>query len=175
MADLVVPHLSPGDKVLDVGCGDLRIGEEVRRKINVTWVGVDTINYHQSDLEFQLFDGKKLPFNTHAFDVVLVAFVFHHCDDCKPLLGECLRVNKRRVILFEDVLSGTRFNRFITRFHDRLVNWIVDQRIYCPCTFKTQDEWFEVFRVQGFKNTFIQPLKTHALAFVDQKLFVFDC
>jgi len=173
MADLIIPHLSPGDKVLDVGCGDLRIGE-ILSKNNINWVGVDTLNYNRSNLEFHTFDGVKLPFNALEFNVVLVAFVFHHCDDCKPLLSECVRVSSRRVILFEDVLNGSSFNRFITNFHDQLVNWIIDKRIYCPCTFKTQDEWFEAFRAHGFNSTFTQHLKTHSLAMVDQQLLVFD-
>lgn len=175
MADLIVPHLKPGDKVLDVGCGDLKVGEVVSQKTNVKWVGVDTLEYHQSDLEFHNFDGKKLPFEKAQFDVVLVAFVFHHCDDCKPLLSECVRVSRSRIVLFEDVLSGTSFNRFITRFHDKLVNRIIDKRIYCPCTFKTQEEWFDAFRIHDFRNTFAKSLKTHAAALIDQKILVFEC
>src|SRR5439155_6051222 len=45
LARLIASELGAGDRVLDVGCGDLGIGKEVRKIVDVSWTGVDVLDY----------------------------------------------------------------------------------------------------------------------------------
>jgi ubiquinone/menaquinone biosynthesis C-methylase UbiE len=174
VARLVSPYLSMEDKVLDVGCGDLRIGEEIKQQIDVTWIGIDTIDYNKSGLEFHLFDGRKLPFESGKFTTVFLCFILHHCDSLEPLLSECVRVADRRIIILEDVMNNRPFNKSVTKLHDRAVNWLVDPRIKCPYRFKTMKEWIDIFRERRFESIAVQKIKTHQMSLIDQRLIVFE-
>ena len=175
LARLIASELGAGDRVLDVGCGDLGIGKEVRKIVDVSWTGVDVLDYafgyeQVEGLDFQKYDGKALPYPDGRMDVVIVAFVLHHCEDPVGLLTEAGRVVKRRLVVFEDIPEG-RCGWFLVRFHDFLVNRFLVPDMSLPYGFKTLGEWTDLFESLGMRVCRAERLKTHPFAFVNQTLF----
>jgi SAM-dependent methyltransferase len=175
LAKIIGAHLNDGDRVLDVGCGNMRIGREILRTKKLTWIGVDTIDYHEGDLEFHLYDGKKLPFPSNDVQVILFSFVLHHCFDPAAVLDEACRVAEKRLIILEDIAEGGRFRRWLVKCHDYLANKLFEPDMTLPYAFKTRSEWLEIFQSRGLNVTSTEPVKTQPLfAFGNQTLFVLD-
>src|SRR6185437_14260590 len=85
----------PGDRVLDLGCGDGRFTAELAR-VGVAPVGVDIAqaaldraHAAHPDLDFRLapIDG-PLPFDDVSFDVVWTTVVIEHVADTARWLSE---------------------------------------------------------------------------------------
>lgn len=101
--------------ILDLGCGD-GLGALYFKKYfpTATVKGIDISSKSIAvatargvvDAEFRRYDGKKIPFSDHSFDIILVAGVMHHLekdDDKANLLQECSRVltSQGRLFIFE--------------------------------------------------------------------------
>ena len=80
-------------------------------------IGIDVVNYHNSEYPFCLFDGYELPFRDRALDIGILIHVLHHSDDAEKLLTECRRVIKDKIIIFED-MAACRVQNGFTTFHD---------------------------------------------------------
>ena len=102
-------YLRPDDRVLDVGFG-LGYGLQIMAPKAVRLVGVEVDQRavdHARELvqavdqiaEVRRYDGNKLPYATHSFDVVTCIDVIEHVPDYIGLLGEMLRVAGRLVIV----------------------------------------------------------------------------
>jgi SAM-dependent methyltransferase len=103
--DLLLTHYARlarqggGGRVLDLGCG---AGDSVEqfRSINpsVRWVGVDlpdspeVATRTRTDAEFRSFDGRSIPEEDGAVDVVYCKQVLEHVGDPRPLLADVARV-----------------------------------------------------------------------------------
>lgn len=99
-------------KVLDLGCGDglnavffdkyfpgmqyygLDISKECIRQAEKT--------IQRSNVSFNLYDGKTIPFDDNQFDIILIACVLHHVPYNKHygLLKECRRILKKQGYLY---------------------------------------------------------------------------
>jgi len=90
---LVAPHVAPGASVLDVGCGEGYVLEELAARGRRWLCGVDVVEIRQKNTRpFRLFDGVLLPFGDRRFDVVVLSFVLHHVPDqrkCALLREAC--------------------------------------------------------------------------------------
>src|SRR5579871_5711393 len=99
---LVAPHLDRGMTVLDVGCGEGYVGEELAaRGVREVW-GVDILDLRRNKQGgFRLYDGVSLPFRDEAFDLVTLNFVLHHVPDERKiaLVREALRVTRNKVFI----------------------------------------------------------------------------
>lgn len=100
-------NIKPGNKILDAGCGHLRISLGILRKEpDISITGID---FTQSLLEqgrdlctqmdinnIELYQGniKELPFEDNSFDGVVSARVFQYLDDPVKALSEIFRVLK---------------------------------------------------------------------------------
>ncbi len=100
--DCAKRKLGNGSKVLEVGCGE-GYGTSVLAQTKADVIGVDidltTIDsandkYGEENCRYQLFDGKKLPFEDDEFDVVVSFQVIEHVPDDIAFLNEIKRVLK---------------------------------------------------------------------------------
>jgi len=146
---LVLPHLPPRTSVLDIGCGEGWVADElVRRRVGEIAV-VDVVDVRRTrTLPFSLYDGVHLPFPDARFDVAMLNFVLHHVPDERKvaLLREALRVARRTVFVLEDT-PVTLFDRFVSRRHGEAYR----RKIASDATFGflTRSEWTWLFRGMG--------------------------
>ena len=72
---------------------------------------------------YQQFDGSSLPFDEHAFDVVIFSDVLHHvpADLVSPLLKSAARVG--RFVLIKDHFEYGWFSRNVLRAMDFVGNY----------------------------------------------------
>lgn len=103
--------LSPGDRFLDVGCGEGRhtIGAYLSQDVEAVGVDlsekdiatakeraegfIDKTNSNKS-IEFKVANALKLPFEDNSFDKVICSEVLEHIPDYRGVLAELSRVVK---------------------------------------------------------------------------------
>jgi ubiquinone/menaquinone biosynthesis C-methylase UbiE len=113
--------ISPGDNVLDVGCGTGNMAIRLARcypQVRVTGVDLSPgmINVAQSkscsivNVSFMIAAVEHLPLTSASFDLVLSTLSFHHWSDTQAGLAECHRVLKPggRLIVV-DITGDSRF------------------------------------------------------------------
>jgi SAM-dependent methyltransferase len=149
---LVAPHLDRGMAVLDVGCGEGYVGEELAaRGVSEVW-GVDILDLRRRKEtgRFRLYDGQSLPFPDDAFDLVMLNFVLHHVPDEKKiaLVREALRVTRGKLFILEDTPT-TAFDRFVSNRHGDAYRRKIDSD--APFGFLTPAEWGWLFRGMGLE------------------------
>src|SRR5260221_12795679 len=95
--------IKTNDRVLDVGCGNGIVTEELKKYFHIDVTGCDMLNYLQVDLPFiQMHAENKLPFKQNSFDIIMFNDVLHHTakDNQEKLLQEALRAGDK-VLIFE--------------------------------------------------------------------------
>jgi SAM-dependent methyltransferase len=148
---LVAPHLRRNMSVLDVGCGEGYVTEELRARGVREVVGVDIVDLRRDkDGPFSLYDGRTLPFPAQRFDLVMLNFVLHHVpDDLKiGLIREALRVTRGALFVLEDT-PATALDRFVSRRHGDAYRRKIDSA--APFGFLTLEEWRWLFRGMGLE------------------------
>jgi SAM-dependent methyltransferase len=148
---LVAPHLGTGMSVLDIGCGEGWVGEELAQRGASEVVGVDVVDVRRvRALPFSLYDGLTLPFADGRFDVAVLSFVLHHVpnDRKTALLREALRVARRSVVILEDTPT-TPFDRFVSNRHGESYRRKIASN--APFGFLTPNEWLWLFRGMGLE------------------------
>jgi SAM-dependent methyltransferase len=148
---LVAPHLDRGMTVLDVGCGEGYVNEELAaRGVREVW-GVDILDLRRNRSgPFRLYDGQTLPFPGDSFDLVTLSFVLHHVPDERKiaLVREALRVTRAKVFILEDTPT-TAFDRFVSQRHGDAYRRKIDSD--APFGFLTPAEWRWLFRGMGLE------------------------
>ena len=101
-------YVEPGDKVLDLGCGNGRFFEVLKDK-RVDYIGVDfserlieIAKKRYPQVKFQVADALNLPFPNNFFDKVYTISVFHHIPSEEfrlQFLKEVKRVLKKEGLL----------------------------------------------------------------------------
>ncbi|MDP3919662.1 MAG: class I SAM-dependent methyltransferase [Candidatus Omnitrophota bacterium] len=94
-----------------------------------------------------MYDGDRIPFPDHSFDVSLLITVLHHIPDIEHVIREAHRVTRKRLIVVEDIYHHA-LGRFWTEWRDRIYNL---EFFGHPCNFKKADEWVNFFRTHGFQ------------------------
>lgn len=152
-ASRIARRLRDGDTVLDVGCGAGHLLTDLRMFRQIRPVGVDVSldRYRVTEIPAAQFDGHILPFLEKSFDVTVCCYVLHHLtpEHAKELLGEMLRVTRRRIVLLEDSLPqfGLMY-RLRNRFHriNAAALYGVESATYRPprdeAMFLTHDQWY---------------------------------
>ncbi|MEE6176570.1 methyltransferase domain-containing protein [Mycobacterium sp. 050134] len=137
-AAMLGDHIKQGDTVLDVGCETGHLCQYLAEMYGATATGIDVHDARTLPIDFQVFDGKSIPFEDNAFDHVVLSFVLHHCNDPMALIKECRRVARRSIIAFED-LPETRVEKTLTKIHIGLFK--VAYRLESAGDYRTALEW----------------------------------
>ncbi len=104
--------IQPGDRILDIGCGEGRHTIKAAQQDNTVCVGADygydplvetknKLNFHQSinDLnckcvDLSCMDVTRLPFKDNSFDTVICSEVLEHIPDDAKAMSELVRIVK---------------------------------------------------------------------------------
>jgi len=128
--------------LLDLGAGEGFVGAALRRRLGATVTLADVGDFSRTDLPQVVYDGRQLPFEDDAFDVVVLYFVLHHAGEPAAVLREALRVARARVVIAESVYESEGQRRLL-RFVDRQAN-----RLRCggamaeePLRFRRAEGW----------------------------------
>lgn len=117
----LMPWLSPGERVLDIGAGHGFVAQAMaERGCVVTALDVRNTSFVLG-LPIQIYDGRTIPFGPGTFDAALLITVLHHIADPDATLHEAARV-ARKIIILEDLVESPA-ERAFTQFGDSWLNW----------------------------------------------------
>lgn len=146
---VIAPYVSGYRRVLDFGCGDMALDRLLVSQLSrLSVTGVDVLPFSvlkTKGVRFQVYDGKKVPFDDSSFDAVFSYHVFHHTLDPFLALSECARVCKKRIIIVEPVLRYP-FEKIGFAVVDYLTNNWKKEHISMPCHVYTLPWWRGKFR-----------------------------
>jgi len=143
--------IKKGSAILDLGCGSAIIGKTFQDFFQAEIIGVDIRDIRRINIPFKLYDGKNLPFAEKSFDIVLINYVLHHCQDPTAVLREAKRVSRDKIIVFEDLPEGF-LSELICRLHGLSYHLFRQQKN--PSFFKTENQWEKIFQEIGLKVIF---------------------
>jgi SAM-dependent methyltransferase len=136
------------DTVLDCGCGSVFVAQSLGRRSGARVFGADVIRLNRADLSMCLCAGERLSFADESFETVCLIFVLHHAAHPVQVLGECLRVAGRRVIVLEDVYRNGLELQWLKAM-DWIGNRPVSAEMNLPFNFRSEREWLQVFKGLG--------------------------
>ena len=142
--DILRPYLH--GRVLEMGAGECYLIERINAQDNLEGYGLDIKNYKRAVnfTNFQVYDGKRIPFPDEYFDTVLAVYVLHHIRDQLAVLREMLRVLKPggSVVLIEDSFHRG-IGRWIAEVYDFLTN-VGSFQVGREYTFHPPDGWMHI-------------------------------
>lgn len=139
---LIIPHLSAGDQVLDVGCGFGALGRAMLDHPGcpdaIEIRGLERHPRGSELIEMDAYDGGLMPYDDDAFDVVIIADVLHHEDDPDALIAECARVSRRLLIIKDHQRRG-----IFARLRISLIDWAANAPYGVKCLYRynTPRQW----------------------------------
>lgn len=151
-------HIEKNSTVLDVGCGNGKVGELIMLEKG-SWVRLmDVEDYNKTLLKLQLHTGISIPYPDNSFDHVLLLTVLHHSDDPIIMMKEALRVADKNVIVIESVYFNElhkNANKLIDWFCNRVLN---NPEVNVPFNFLTATAWVALFEKLGGNVTHMEHL-----------------
>lgn len=150
LAGRIAPLLPQGARVLDIGCGDGALAEQLQKlRPDLAFSGVDVRARTAARIPVQTFDGRTLPCPAASFDAALLADVLHHTDDPRALLHEARRV-ARVIVLKDHTLTGCCAGPTL-----RLMDWAgnAPHDVALPYNYWPEAEWRVAFKVLELRVT----------------------
>jgi len=141
LVETISPHLEPGDKVLDVGCGSGALGAALLKANGAKNLVVHGLEKHRrggEPIQVVPYDEKQFPFTDNSYDAVIVADVLHHEEEPEQLLRECIRVSRRLLVIKDHQITGPLAYERIC-----LIDWAANAPygVRCLYRYKTPQEW----------------------------------
>lgn len=104
--------ISPNSKILDLGCGDGVLLNELIKKKNASGLGIEIsmeklkscLEYGVSVLQEDLNEGLK-DFQKNSFDYVILSQTLEYITNPIYLIQEMLRVGKKCIVSFENIAN----------------------------------------------------------------------
>jgi ubiquinone/menaquinone biosynthesis C-methylase UbiE len=149
--------IAKGDKVLDLGSGTGWVAKHLSDLLDIQIQCVDVVNEHRVNLPFLVYNGRKLPFSDNSFDIVLLIYTLHHCDDPIQVLKESKRVCKKRIIILEDTYTNF-FGKTLAIIFDYLSNKMCNPKVKTPFNFKKVSQWLNIFEKLNLKVIYTKKL-----------------
>ncbi|HXM95742.1 MAG TPA: methyltransferase domain-containing protein [Candidatus Dormibacteraeota bacterium] len=149
LAERLATHLSPGCRLLDVGCGDGQLGALLRKKVpGLAIQGVEVQPRGDCAIPCKPFDGVHLPFPDGYFDGCLFVDVLHHTLEPSAILGDAYRVS-RNFILIKDHLAETSFDHWTLR----LMDWVGNRPhgVVLPYAYLSSPQWDKLIHSVGLE------------------------
>ncbi len=132
---------------LDVGCGPGTIAKEIRElRPRISFAGVDVIQRLQSEtshlIDFQTYDGHRLPYADKTYSFSMLIDVLHHTDSPKQLLAEASRV-AQDFILIKDHISDSQLDKLVLS----LMDWVGNKSygVHLPYNYLASRQWQSLF------------------------------
>ena len=162
---LIYNDLIHSSNILSVGCGTGFIEDYItsrNKKIKIK--GIDIIVPKKTYIKVKKYNGKRIPFKSNSFDVVMFLDVLHHTDNIKDLMSEAKRVTKK-LILIKDHYYNTKLDHFLLRIADYIGN--KGFGINLNYNYLKEDEWrslikqlnLKVIKFIKFKYNYLHPTK----------------
>lgn len=149
----ITPHLKPGDKVLDVGCGFGALARAIldspQCPDDVDIRGLERVKRGGEAIRVDAYDGVTIPHPNRSFDVVILADVLHHEPDPHRLISECTRVSRRLLIIKDHKVEGPLAQQRIA-----LLDWAANAPYGVPCLYRynTPGEWAQWKQRHGLRD-----------------------
>lgn len=138
----ITPFLNKKSKVLDIGCGNGVVSQEIEKHFGCSIKGTDVWEYLIRNIEFKKMPSRdKLDFKNGEFDVGLFNDVLHHISSERQiiLVKEALRVCKQ-VLIFE--VKPT----FIAMLVEYPLNWLNNINVANPLSHRDKEGWMQLFK-----------------------------
>lgn len=166
----LLKHITDHQSVLDIGAGDGRIAQSLmRERPGLSITGVDLGVRAGAAIPVLAYDGQRLPFADHSFDLVLLIDVLHHTETPEQVLAEACRV-ARRAILIKDHYWERPWDRWLLALADYLGNKAYD--VPLPYAFLRMDEWDRLFRMTGLRVISMERFRFSAIDRCKQVVFL---
>lgn len=149
LSDIITQLLPLKGSVLDVGCGDGVIDQNIiHKKPHLTIRGVDILKRKDAVIPVNLFDGKRIPFPDNSFDYALLIDTLHHTFSPFALLQEAQRVARKSIII-KDHCPQTKMDRILLRLFD----WAGNRpyNVSLPYNYWSVRQWEDAWRQLDIK------------------------
>jgi SAM-dependent methyltransferase len=139
-------------QVLDLGSGEGYVGARLAEETGAKVFLADVLDLNRTSLPHVVYDGQTLPYDDAAFDVTVLYFVLHHCEDPGQVLREARRVSKKGVLIVESTYTN-KWQGALLHVLDRGANRLRSRRAMDAqeeqLHFRRPDEWRALIRENG--------------------------
>lgn len=138
-------RLLPHDlDVLDIGCGDGRIGRAVMDlRPDVRVHGIDVMLRPTTAIPVDRFDGEHIELPDRGVGAVMMVDVVHHAYNPVALITEAARVSAHALVIKDHLRDG-----FLARTTLRAMDWVgnAPHGVVLPYNYLTRGEWDDAFK-----------------------------